>query len=499
MNNQIFKLGAGLLACYLGLFVMVNYVQVVRAGTLNDDPRNTRAAVRDFDRNRGRILSADGVELAVTVPAPPGGRFEFQRTYPTGDLFAHVTGHLSFNQGATGVERTYNDELAGETAEVEYQTFSDLFVDRERVADVTLTLDNDVQTVARDALIATGAPRGSVVAVDPRTGAILAMFSTPTYDPNVVSTHDLAAADEAFAAFAAASPNPLRSRAYQDRFFPGSTFKVVTGSVGVDRGVVTAEAPAYPPAQEFDIDFTDDELSNFASRGGEPATCGGPLPEILRVSCNSAFAAMGVETIGEEGMVAGASEFGFNQRPPIDLPAPATSVFPTDFPDDQGNGPLARASIGQGDVAASPLMMALVAAAVANGGEIMEPHVVARVTNERGEVVDEADPEVWTTAMSPEAAAVMRAAMVGVVERGTAGNAQIAGVEVGGKTGTAQVGSNPPSSHAWFIAFAGPPGGEPVVAVAVLVEAQPGISEVTGGTLAAPVARQVIEAVLSGQ
>lgn len=491
MNRQIARLGVGLLACYLALFVMVNYVQVVRADDLNDDPRNTRAAVRDFDRNRGRILTADGQELAVTVPTPEGSRFEHQRTYPLGDLFAHVTGHLSFSQGATGVERTYNDFLSGEASEIEYRSISDLFVDRERVADVTLTLRANVQTAARDALLATGAPRGSVVALRPETGEVLALYSTPTYDPNVVATNDVAAADEAFRLFAAATPNPLRARAYQERFFPGSTFKVVTGAIGVDRGVVTPAQPVYPVVTEFDIDFTDDELSNF---GG--SRCGGALFDVLARSCNSAFADMGVNTIGAQGMVEGTSRFGFNADMPIDLPAAATSAFPTEFPNDQGNGPLARAAIGQGDVAASPLMMAVVAGTIANDGVAMVPHVLGKVTDERAEEIEAFDPEVWQQAISPQAAATMRDAMIGVVERGSGTAARIEGVIVGGKTGTAQLGTDPPSSHAWFIAFAGPPGQKPAVAVAVLIEAQPGISEVTGGRLAAPVARQVIEAVL---
>jgi penicillin-binding protein A len=491
MNKQIAKLGVGLLACYLALFVMVNYVQVVRAKELNDDPRNTRAAVRDFDRNRGRIISADGVDLAVTVPADPASQFEFQRQYPTGELFAHVTGFLSFEVGAEGAERTFTDQLSGEAADVEYQSISDLFIDRERVADVTLTLRADVQQVARDALLASGAPRGSVVAVDPRTGAVLAMYSTPSYDPNPLSSHDLTEARDTRNLLLEATPTPLLARAYQERFFPGSTFKVITGAVGVDRGVVTPDNPNYPPAREFDVDFTDDELSNF---GG--STCGGTLPQILEVSCNSAFATMGVETIGEQGMAEGANRFGFNQEMPFDLPRPATSLFPEDIPDNEGNGPLARASIGQGDVAATPLMMAMVAAAIANDGVVMVPHVLDRVTDERGEVIEATEPEVWTTAVSPEAAATMRAAMIGVVQSGSGRRAQIPGAEVGGKTGTAQLGTSPPSSHAWFIAFAGPPGGPPEVAVAVIVEAQPGVSEVTGGQLAAPVAQAVMQAVL---
>jgi peptidoglycan glycosyltransferase len=471
---------------------MVNYVQFVRADELNSDPRNTLAVQREFDQARGQVLSADGVVLARSVPSAPGDQFAFQREYPTGDLFAHVTGFLNFNFGAEGVERTYGDELTGGDLNLRLDHLSDLFVERERTEDITLTLRNDVQQVAREAL---GDNRGSVVAIDPRDGSLLALWSNPTYDPNPLSSHDQAAAS---AARAALEPDSRQSGLipafYRKSFFPGSTFKVVTGSIGVNDGVVTPDQPSYPVATEFDIDFTDNELSNF---GGE--RCGGPLFDILRASCNSAFAQMGVETIGQDRMVSGAQAFGVDQRVPIDLPAPALSRFPVDFPADQGNGPLARASIGQGDVTATPLQMALVAAGVANGGVIMTPHVLDRVTDETGDVIKSFEPTPWLQAISPDAAAVMRQAMLGVVQSGTGTRAQISGFEVGGKTGTAQLGTDPPSSHAWFIAFAGPPGQPPTVAVAVIVEAQPGVSEVTGGRVAAPVAQAVMQAVLNVQ
>lgn len=510
MNRQIGRLGIGLVACYLSLFVMVNYVQVWRAGSLNDvsfpcfevrpsardaatQPEtcsNTRDFVDDFDRDRGEVLTADGVVIARSEAAAPGSSFEFQRTFPTGDLFAHTTGYLNFNFGSDGVERAFNDDLVGKTTELEYQSIGDLFVDRDRVGDVTLTLRADIQQIARDQL---GERRGSVVALDPRDGSVLAMWSFPSYDPNLLSTHDQAAADAARAALEPDTlTSPLIPASYRQSFFPGSTFKVVTASTGVDLGVVSPTEPIYPTAREFDIDFTDDELSNF---GG--SVCGGALFEILADSCNTAFAEMGSQTIGAGGMVDGAESFGFNQRPPFDLPAPASSTFPTDFPANEGNGPLARASIGQGDVSATPLQMAMVAAAVANDGVVLEPHVLEQVTDDRGDVVRQHDDTEFTRAMSSASATTMREAMVGVVENGSGGNGRIPGFVVGGKTGTAQLGTDPPSSHAWFIAFAGPPGEAPEVAVAVIVEAQPGVSEVTGGRVAAPIARAVMEAVLN--
>ena len=214
VNRQITRLGIGLLACYLALFAMVNYVQVARSEELKESAfgcyevppsertpetelavcSNTRDIVRDFDPDRGEVLTADGVVIARTEPAAPESPFEFQRDFPTGDLFAHIAGFLNFNFGADGVEREFNDELAGQDHRTQYQTLSDLFVDRSRVGDVTITLRNDLQQLARDAL---GDQRGSVVALDPAHGSILAMWSFPSYDPNPLSCHDQGIANAA--------------------------------------------------------------------------------------------------------------------------------------------------------------------------------------------------------------------------------------------------------------------------------------------------------------
>src|SRR5438067_9430924 len=224
MNKQLRRLGAGLLGCYLALFAMVNYVQVFHASALNEHPLNSRKIVRDFNRPRGQIIAGDGAVLAKTVPSAPGDPFTFQRTYPLGDLFGHITGYFNFNFGATGVEQTYNDQLSGATVSQEYATLRDLFVDREHTGDVTLTMRSDVQQLAKDAL---GDKKGSVVVLDPRDGSILAMWSFPSYDPNLLATHDAKAAQDA-KTFLEASPDaPLRGRAWQERFFPGSTVKVV--------------------------------------------------------------------------------------------------------------------------------------------------------------------------------------------------------------------------------------------------------------------------------
>lgn len=487
MNKQLRRLGAGLLACYLALFTMVNWVQVFHAQALNDNPINTRKIVRDFNRPRGQIIAADGAVLATTVPSAPGDQFTFQRTYPEGDLFGHITGSFNFNFGATGVEQTYNDELSGETVSQEYQTLRDLFVDHQTTGDVTLTLRKDVQQLARDAL---GNQKGSVVVLDPRDGSILAMWSFPSYDPNLLASHSSKDAQAAKIFLEGNADQPLRGRAWQERFFPGSTFKVVTGSIGVEAGIVTPDNPVFPVETAYKPP-DGQPIQNF---GGE--SCGGAFFDILRVSCNSAFARMGAEDIGQGVMDAGVKRFGFNTANPIDLPNPAVSNFPNTK---NSKAFLGQASIGQFDTAASPLEMALVASAVANNGVIMTPHVMKDVKDENGKVLKSFEPKPWLTAMTSQTAGVMRQAMVGVVQAGTGTAARIDGVDIGGKTGTAQLGTNPATSEAWFICFAGKPGLPSSVAVAVLVEGEPGASEGTGGRIAAPIAKELVQKVLEIQ
>lgn len=488
MNRQIAKLGVGLLLCFLVLFVQLNRVTVFGAQELKDNPANNRSILRDFDAPRGTIVTADEVIVARSEPNPEGSQFERRRTYPEGDLFAHTVGYFSLNLGATGVEDSYHSELAGRTLDLSFRSIDDLFVERDRVGDVRLSLRADVQRIARDQL---GERQGSVVALDPRNGEVLAMWSWPSFDPNAIATQDFAAANDAFALLQMAPGRPLLAKTYRERFFPGSTFKVVTAAAGLVSGKVTEQSPSYPRASEYTPPQTNRPLRNF---GG--STCGGTLFDILRVSCNTAFAQMAVD-LGPEVMISTAESFGFNSAPPIDLPQPARSVFPTDF--EQNLPALAQSGIGQNDVSATPLQMALVAAAVANEGRIMKPRVVAEIRDDDNDVVEDPEPEVWREAVPPEVADTLRRGMIEVATNGTARNLAIPGFEVGGKTGTAQLGTDPPRSHAWIIGFAGVPGEPSSVAVAVIVEGQEGASEQTGGQVAAPIARAVMEAVLASQ
>ncbi|MFN8018780.1 MAG: penicillin-binding protein 2 [Acidimicrobiales bacterium] len=483
MDRSIRRLGVFLMLLFCALFVQLNYIQVFHANSLNTKVGNDRPVEINFARQRGNISTADGVLIATSVPSDD--RFQYQRTYPKGDTYAGVTGFFNYARGATGLERAYNEELSGRTARQQVKSIGDLFSEKDRAGNLKLFLRSDVQQAAKDAL---GNQKGSVVALDPRTGAVLGLWSNPSYDPNLIADHDFDKSEAAYKLLDAADGNPLLPHSYQEIYPPGSTFKVVTGSTGVQDGSVTPTEPVYPTVRAITPPGTTRPLPNF---GGE--LCGGTLFTILAKSCNTSFAQMGMD-LGGDKMTKGAQAFGFNSKIPFDLPT-AASRFPTDFTRDQPK--LAQSSIGQNDVAATPMQMALVAAGVANDGEVMEPRLVDEIRDGEGDLIRRTDPTVWKRALSAQSADVMRQAMRQVVTSGTATRLQIPGLDVGAKTGTAQFGPAVPlHSHAWVIAGAGPPGQKPTIAVAVIVLGQQGLSEQTGGRVAAPIAKQVIEAAM---
>lgn len=481
MNRQIRIVGLVLAILYTALFVQLNYLQVFAADELNAHPANTRAVVRDFSRARGVIQTADGTVIARSVDVE--GELERLREYPEGELYAHLTGYLSFNFGNDGLERTYHDELVGRGRELTLDRLSDLLVDRRHTGDVTITVSAELQELATELL---GERRGAVVALDPRDGAILAMVDYPTYDPNRLSTHDLAAAEQAWNELNADPDKPLLPRSYRERYFPGSAFKVVTAATALETGEATPIEPVYPTLTALDLPNTNDVLQNFAG-----SACGGNLTDSLRRSCNTTFAQLGLD-LGAEAMTMGASQFGFNNVPPIDLPFAVASVFPQPEAFERDLPALAKSAIGQQDVSTTPLQMALVAAGIANDGVIMRPHLLSEVRDTEGVVIERAEPRRWVRAVPPGVARNVKEMMVEVVAAGTGAAARIPGVRVGGKTGTAQTGLD--TSHTWFIAFA--PAENPRVAVAVMLENRPNSENPTGGGLSAPIARAVIEAAL---
>jgi peptidoglycan glycosyltransferase len=483
MNRQIRLIGVGIAVLFLLLFLQLNYLQVVRANSLNHHPLNARLALAKFNTKRGDIVSADGKVLAHSQPT--SDQFKYLRTYPEGDLFAQVTGYFSFTYGEDGAERSFDADLTGANAPFKLPSLKDLTVRRDKSQTVTLTLSDKLQRVARQAL---GTRKGSVVAIDPSTGAILALWSNPSFDPNALAAHDQNQVRSYWEAANANPDKPLLPRSYRERFFPGSTFKMVTSSAVYERKPDLATKP-YPFLSALPLPQTNGQvLRNF---GGE--VCGGVLPELFRVSCNTGFGQIGLD-LGGPALAGEAADYGFNKTPPLDLPAVARSFFPPgdSFVHDQPG--LAKSAIGQEDVAATPLQMALLASAIANNGVIMRPHVLDRVSNSEGQVVRTYQPSPWIRATSAQTAAQMTQLMVSVVQNGTGTAAQIPGVQVAGKTGTAQTGNN--TIHAWFACFA--PSPQPKIAVAVLVQDQPESNEATGGAIAAPIAKAVLQAALGG-
>ena len=485
MNSRIRRFGIVLIVLYLAVFAQLNWLQVIKAKSYTKNPYNNRETVRDFSQPRGKILTADNVVVAESIPTTD--KLKFQRSYPFGPLYAHTAGYFSLTYGTDGVEGAFNDLLAGRTDAQQFANPLNVFNSTDRTADVTMTIRSDVQLAAQQAL---GDREGTVVAVDPRTGAVLAMYSNISYDPTLLASHDLPAVRKARTFLNLLPAKPLLAKAFRERYFPGSTFKVITAAAGLTGGKVTVLAPIYPQAESYTPPLTTTPLKNFSGQ-----TCGGALFDILAQSCNSAFAQMGVE-IGPEQMAATASAFGFNEVIPFDLPGGARSVFPTADQFVQDTPKLAQSAIGQNDVQATPLQMALVAAAIANDGSMMAPYLVEKVVGRNGQILRGANVREWRRAVDANVARTLRQAMIGVVINGSATRLAIEGVEVGGKTGTAELGTNPPSAHAWTIGFAGP-AGNPRVAVAVIVTAQPGAAEQTGGKVAAPIAQAVIAAVLA--
>ncbi|CAB4567476.1 MAG: hypothetical protein F2534_11205 [Actinobacteria bacterium] len=492
MNARIRRLAVGMLVCYLALFVQLNVLQVGREEELSSDPRNDRQTIRDFNRPRGEILSADGVVLAFSEPVTsPNAELEYQRVYPTGALFGNITGYHTFNFGSTQLERVHSDVLAGTTSAQQLKALSNLFSGQDVSGSVVLTMRADVQMVAREALKdpRTGLEReGSVVVMDPRTGAVIAMYSSPPYDPNLVVVPSSQEAADVLEFLNNFPGKPLLANTYQERYMPGSSFKVITTGIALENGVVSLDR-AWPSEREWVPPQTTDPIQNY---GG--SSCGGSLVEVFFRSCNIPFAQMAVE-LGPERMVAGTKAWGIGERIPIDLPGSVASSFGEveDFTDQLPL--LAIGGFGQGNDVMVPLHMAMVAATVANGGVMMAPHVVDVTRYHDDTVLERTRPQVWKTPISPSTAATLNTLMVGVVNRGTGRTMQLdGGIQAAAKTGTAQLNNTGEEerSHAWIIGFA--PAEAPRYAIAVMLKGTNAeISASTGGQLAGPIAKTVLD------
>jgi penicillin-binding protein A len=486
MNRPIRTLAIGCLVLFALLLLNINYVQVLQAGSLNDTSANKRARDAECSRERGPIL-VDGETVARSVKS--NDSLHFQRRYTDWPLYANVTGFFSCIYGTTGVENSQNAILSGSADDLFVNRIIDLVGnDQPKGGSVLLTINPKAQRAAFDGLQNLtrqyGATKGAVVALDPKTGAILAMVTSPTYNPNLIATHDAAAAKRAYDAIFHSPDNRALNRATQEIYPPGSTFKLVTSAAALSNGYTPNST--VKGGTVFDLPQSSDTIKNENG-----SNCGGneiTLAQALRVSCNVSFADLGVK-LGASTLQEQAEKFGFNDDVLDELPA-ATSTFPTDL-----NEPnTALSAIGQFDVAASPLQMAMIGAGIANGGAVMKPYIVQQVRSPDLDVLDEASPEVLHQAVSGSVADELTQMMVDVVESGTGTNTQIPGVTVAGKTGTANSDSTR-APYAWMVTFA--PADDPQVAVAVIVE-QTGVArdEISGNGLAGPIAKSVMEAVI---
>ena len=487
INFRVRMVGAGAAALVVIVFAQLNYLQIFHAGALDGNRLNTRGVLAQYRQPRGAIISADGVTVAQSVPS--NDQYRYQREYPEGALFGQITGYFSFTYGTDGLEREYNTLLTQTnrpiTFSLDLHQIRTFFTAQPEPDNLHLTVLARLQKLAADAL---AGRYGAIVAISPKTGDVLAMYSGPSYDPAPLANHDQAVEQEAWTALNTSPGKPLLAAAYRQRFFPGSTFKVITSAAVYDHKPSLA-SKAFPVSSGLVLPGTSGQvLHNFAGEA-----CGGQLLALFTVSCDTGFAQLGLE-VGASNLAGEAKSFGWDQPLPLDLPGVAESFFPAvrTFLHDQAA--LAKSAIGQESVQAVPLTLALDAAGIADGGVIMAPHLLDYVTGSQGQTVQSYKPRPWVTATSPSTAAKLTDLMLSVVNspHGTGVEARIPGVQVAGKTGTAQTSGQ--DIETWFVAFAPVP--DPQIAVAVLVENQPSADEYQGGTIAAPIAKAIIQAYL---
>ncbi|MFO7777589.1 MAG: penicillin-binding protein 2 [Nitriliruptoraceae bacterium] len=479
MNRQLGRVAAVVLVLFGALFVNLNVITLLQADELANHPANRRVIIREYAIERGPIVV--GEQAIARSVRTEEGQYRYLRTYPEPELYAHLTGYYSIVLQRSGLERALNEELTGRTTEVVAQNLGELLGGTQRPGNaVELTIEPRVQQAARDAL---SGRQGAVVVLDPTTGAVLASYANPTFDPNPLSSHDTAVINEAWAPLRDAADRPLVDRARGELYPPGSAFKVLVTAAALEAG--SEPSRTFPNERTFDVPQTTQDISNAGDTRcgeGDEAT----LQTAFARSCNTVFARLGVE-LGDEALAAQAEAFGFNRSPPLELPVAASSI-----PAEQDVPSTAQSAIGQRDVRATVLQMAMVAATVSNGGQLLRPHLVQTVRAPDGEILRGPDIGRWAgppgdgRPISPRTAQQLRSLMIDAVSGpgATGSRAAISGIEVGGKTGTAQTAPGAPSV-AWFIGFAGDG-----VAVAVAVPDADG----SGGAIAAPIARQVMVA-----
>ena len=505
MARRIRWFGVAMIVCFCALLLQLDNIQGLRASQYQHAAANPVTTENEYAKPRGAIVSSDGVTLAYSKPTPSSDTYKYQREYPTGSLFAQIVGFTSYTYGypsrgdaVTGVEYQYNSDLAYHSQPP--RTLEDLITTQQGTDTVVLTVSDKLQALARQALAGRD---GAVVVLNPSNGDVLAMYSNPSFDPNPLTSQSADAEAAGYKVYEA--PSSLQGVdngtpiAYDDTFAPGSTFKVITTSAAYDHDPALTTT-FFPYEAGYQPPGTNQILHN-----DEPGPCGGTIQTMLPVSCDTGYARLGV-ALGAPSLTTEAGGFGFFARPPIDLP-----TSPGSFSDMCSGGLdenscaldleadqpfLAYSAIGQGNVQATPLEMALVAEGIANDGVIMKPHVMARILDPKDNVIQTYQPTPWLRATSSRTAASVSSLMQRVVSQpdGTAYGIFPASWDVAAKTGTAQQGTGNTSTDDWMIAFA--PASHPQVAIAVVVPDQ--ALTATGATVSGPIVRTMLQGILGG-
>jgi peptidoglycan glycosyltransferase len=510
MNATLRRLSTVVMVMFLALMVSTTWIQFISAESLNADGRNVRTIYSSLARDRGPIVVRGGEAIVTSVPVDDN--YKYLRTYSEGDagaasVYAPVTGYFAINGTVTGMERYANSYLAGEDDSLWLDRLQNLITGEEaQGSSVELTIDPKVQKAAWDAL---GDYNGAAVALDPKTGAILAMVSKPSFDPNTLAVHDSKEVKATSEKLINDKPvigtvegeerrsvyGPTINRTINATFPPGSTFKLLTSAAAIEYDGITPDTPVPAPV-EYILPGTSTPVLNY---GGETCSETGQmtLRDALAMSCNTAFTGL-ANKVGKDGMQQMFEDFGFTES--LDIPM-STSIGA--YPgliggddDDDSDARIALSGMGQGSVRMTPLQVAMISAAIANDGELMEPYLIDNVRDSDLELVSQTKPSRYKSPFSSSTAEALTEMMVGVVndDIGTGSGAQIPGIEVAGKTGTAE--DDPRSPTLWFTSFA--PADDPQVAVAVVLENEgQSTDESTGGALASPIAAKIMQAAIA--
>jgi peptidoglycan glycosyltransferase len=475
----------------LALLVRDNWIQYVQADSLQTNTHNRRVSIERYAQPRGDMI-VDGKSITGSTETS-GSDFKYKRTYKNGPMWSPVTGYASQAFGATQLENLEDGILTGNDDRLFFRNTLDMITGKQKQGgNVVTTLNAAAQKAAFDGLKDVGG-KGAAVALDPETGAILAQASYPSYDPSSFAGNSTTTDTDAWTKLQKKNnpDDPMLNRALRETYPPGSTFKVVTAAAALENGLYTSADQNTRSPLPYTLPDTRTELKNEGSIPCENAT----MRIALRYSCNTVFGKIGAD-LGRDKMLKEAEKFGFNSEQFTPVRSNASN-----FPKTMDRPQTALSSIGQFETAATPLQMAMVASAVANDGKLMKPYMVDKLQAPNLDTLEQTEPKELSQPLSSKNAQILQSMMETVVKEGTGTNAQIDGVTVGGKTGTAHHGvDNSEKPYAWFLSYAKQSDGSSPVAVAVVVEDdKANRDDISGGGLAAPIAKKVMEAVINSK